>query len=102
MRKTLRSPDHQRFLELLVRARRQAGLTQQAVAERLDRPQSFVAKYENGERRLDVLEFLAVAQALGADPNALLAGFISGEPSRPRAKSRPAPQQTGGRKARSG
>jgi hypothetical protein len=42
-------------------------LTQQQVADRLKRPQSFVAKYEGGERRLDVIEFLAVARTLGAD-----------------------------------
>lgn len=91
MRKTLGSPDHERFLELLVQARRDAGLTQLAIAERLERPQSFVAKYENGERRLDVLEFIAVARALGADPVALLDRFVSagsrrsrGGPNRPR------------------
>jgi transcriptional regulator with XRE-family HTH domain len=92
------------LLELLILARRQGGLTQQAVAERLDRPQSFVAKYENGERRLDVLEFLAVARALEADPVGLLVGFITGEPSRKRARSRSAPPNrgTGSQKARSG
>jgi transcriptional regulator with XRE-family HTH domain len=54
--------------ELLIAARKKAGLTQQDVADRLGRPQSFVAKYEGGERRLDVVEFLQVAAALGADP----------------------------------
>ncbi len=47
------------------------GLTQQAVADRLETPQSFVAKYEGGERRLDVIEFIAVAKALEADPEEL-------------------------------
>jgi transcriptional regulator with XRE-family HTH domain len=54
--------------ELLVAARRKAGLTQHEVARRLKRPQSFVAKFEGGERRLDVVEFLAVAEAIEADP----------------------------------
>ena len=49
-------------------ARERAGLTQQALAERLGRPQSFVAKYERGERRLDVVEFLHIAEAIGANP----------------------------------
>jgi transcriptional regulator with XRE-family HTH domain len=49
-------------------ARERAGLTQQALAERLSRPQSFVAKYERGERRLDVVEFLRIAEAIGANP----------------------------------
>jgi hypothetical protein len=56
------------FCELLIAARKKAGLTQQEVARRLKRPQSFVAKFEGGERRLDVVEFLAVAKAIGADP----------------------------------
>ncbi|MGN6159137.1 MAG: helix-turn-helix domain-containing protein, partial [Devosia sp.] len=47
---------------------KKAGLTQQDVANQLGRPQSFVAKYEGGERRLDVVEFLQVAAVLGADP----------------------------------
>ena len=45
-----------------------AGLTQAHLAGRLNRPQSFVAKYEGGERRLDVVEFMEVAEAIGFDP----------------------------------
>lgn len=70
--KTLRSPEHEALRALLAGARRKAGLTQQDVAKRLKRPQSFVAKYEGGERRLDVVEFLNVSKALGADPIKLL------------------------------
>jgi transcriptional regulator with XRE-family HTH domain len=57
-----------RFRELLVEARKRAGITQYEIAARLGRPQSFVSKYERGERRLDVLEFREVADALGIDP----------------------------------
>jgi transcriptional regulator with XRE-family HTH domain len=53
-------------------ARREAGLTQAQLAKRLRRPQSFVSKYEQGERRLDVVEFVDVAAALGMDPAAFL------------------------------
>jgi len=56
----------------LVKARKQAGLTQATVAARLGRPQSFVAKYEVGERRLDVIEFLEVAKAIGFKAGRLL------------------------------
>ncbi|MCY4122026.1 MAG: helix-turn-helix domain-containing protein [Acidobacteria bacterium] len=61
------------FSEGLRRMRRQAGLTQAAVAARLRRPASFVGKYENGYRQLDVIEFLEVAAAIGFDP----AGFLT-------------------------
>ena len=47
------------------RLRRDAGLTQVQVAERLEMPQSFVSKYESGERRLDVVELRHVAVAIG-------------------------------------
>lgn len=67
MSKSIRSPQHTKLRELLVAARKKAGLTQQDVADRLGRPQSFVAKYEGGERRLDVIEFLQIAAVLGAD-----------------------------------
>lgn len=74
--KPLRSAEHRALRSLLTAARRKAGLTQTDVAERLGKPQSFVAKYEGGERRLDVIEFLAVAQALGADPRVILRGLL--------------------------
>jgi transcriptional regulator with XRE-family HTH domain len=78
MQKTLRSKDHERLLGLLVAARRNAGLNQETLAEALGRPQSFVAKYEGGERRIDVIEFVTIARALGADPVKLLASFVAG------------------------
>lgn len=65
--KSLRSPAHVRLLELLVAARQKAGLTQQQLAVRLGKPQSFISKYEGGERRIDVIEFIAIAEALDMD-----------------------------------
>jgi transcriptional regulator with XRE-family HTH domain len=62
------SERYERFRRLLVEARRAAGLTQVELSQKLSRPQSFVSKYERGERRLDVVEFLEVAEALGIDP----------------------------------
>ena len=72
MSKTIHSERHQRFRELLRARRKAAGLTQTVVAERLGKPPSYVAKYEGGERRLDVLEFLDVAAAIGFDPSRFL------------------------------
>lgn len=65
--KSLRSPEHLRLMAMLVSARDRAGLTQQQLADRLGKPQSFVAKYEGGERRLDVVEFMTIARALMFD-----------------------------------
>ena len=59
---------YDRFRHLLIDARKASDLTQAEVASTLKRPQSFVAKYEKGERRLDVVEFLEVAKAIGIDP----------------------------------
>lgn len=55
--------------------RNEAGLRQADVAERLGRPQSFVSKYESGERRLDVLDLLAVCRALDVSLVACVAKF---------------------------
>ncbi|MDG3439561.1 helix-turn-helix domain-containing protein [Nitrospirillum amazonense] len=66
---------------LLIELRKAKGLTQTEVATRLRRPQSFVAKYEGGERRLDVVEFIEVAQALEADACLVLGELIQRSPS---------------------
>jgi ribosome-binding protein aMBF1 (putative translation factor) len=64
---------HEYFRKTLTQARKKAGLTQLALAKKLGRPQSFVSKFERGERRLDVIEFLDVAKALGIEPAPVLA-----------------------------
>ena len=76
MSKTIHSPEHLALRELLVSARRSAGLTQEEVARRLGRPQSFVAKYEGGERRIDVVEFIAVTKALEQEPLEVFARLV--------------------------
>lgn len=60
--------EYAKFREALRTARKDADMTQAEVAERLGCPQSVIAKYENGERRVDVVEFLALAKAIGFDP----------------------------------
>jgi transcriptional regulator with XRE-family HTH domain len=76
MRKSEHSEGQKAFQALMKGARKGAGLTQGQLARRLRRPQSFVAKYENGERRLDVVEFVEIARKLGADPVALLRSLV--------------------------
>jgi transcriptional regulator with XRE-family HTH domain len=75
--KSIHSTDQAAFCELMVGARKAAGLTQQALARRLKKPQSFVAKYEGGELRLDVVEFIRISRALDADPLKLMAAFLA-------------------------
>jgi ribosome-binding protein aMBF1 (putative translation factor) len=73
--KSLRNDSYKRFRELLLETRKRAGLTQAEVSAKLQRPQSFISKYEQGERRLDVIEFCEVADALGVDPLRFLRRF---------------------------
>ena len=70
--KAIHTERHKRLCELLKDRRRAAGLTQTKLAERLRKPSSYVAKYELGDRRLDILEFLDVADAISFDPCALI------------------------------
>jgi transcriptional regulator with XRE-family HTH domain len=70
--KGFHDPRYRALIEQLVAERKQQGLSQQALAERLGRHQQFVSRYEIGERRLDVVEFIDVAKALGLDPAKLI------------------------------
>lgn len=70
--KSIHSVPYLRLLDLLIERRNAAGLTQWQVAEKLGRPQSYVSKFERGERRLDVIEFLEVCRQIGADPYEIL------------------------------
>ena len=69
---SLRSDLYQRIIELLVQARKDAGITQVELGKRIGQRQTFVSKFELGERRLDVAEFLVVSRAIGVDSNAIL------------------------------
>jgi len=52
----------------LAAARERARLTQQEIARRLRKPQSFVSSYELGQRRVDILELFRIVEALSCDP----------------------------------
>ena len=67
--------EYERFRRLLQKCRVDKGLTQEQVAVQLGKPQSFVSKYESGERRLDIIEFLEVAKALDIEPASFLKRF---------------------------
>lgn len=66
--KTVLSPQYDTFRQCMIAARKAAKLTQTTLAQSLYKPQSFVAKYESGERRLDVIEFLLVSRVIGINP----------------------------------
>lgn len=65
MEKNVRANEQEKLRNLIRRARLEAGLRQIDVARRLGQPQSFVSKYESGERRLDILELRRVCHAVG-------------------------------------
>ena len=76
MPKTVNTDAQLGLQKLLRNARERAALTQTDLAARIGRPQSFVAKYERGERRLDVVEFAVVVRAIGADPRRILGELL--------------------------
>ena len=55
--------------------RLRAGLTQAALGRRMNHTQQWVYKYETGERRLDVVEFIRIARAIGFDPGEFINTF---------------------------
>jgi transcriptional regulator with XRE-family HTH domain len=58
----------QKLIQELTAARKQAGVTQEQLANKLNKAQSFVSKYETGERNLDFVEVIEVLESLGVDP----------------------------------
>ena len=68
MKKSITSEEYRAFLRLLIEYRERAGLTQVQLGERLEETQSFISKLERGERRVDVIEFLAICDALDIPP----------------------------------
>ena len=72
MTKSLHTAAYQKLTALLLAARRDSGLTQQEVADRLNTHQSYVAKVEKGERRIDVVEFIQLVRVIGVSSPALI------------------------------
>ena len=72
MPKSVFTARYRQLLRALIEARQTRGLTQAQLGKRLGQDQTFVSKFERGVRRLDVIEFLDVTEALGVDPLDLL------------------------------
>jgi transcriptional regulator with XRE-family HTH domain len=63
--KTIYSERHRKLIELLTKERQRAGLSQSGLARKLNQHQSFIARIESGQRGVNVVEFLAIAEAIG-------------------------------------
>ena len=72
MVKTIYQESYQAFIKQLVLARKASGLTKMQVAEKLSKPQSYIAKVEGADRKLDVMEFVELCQAINVDPTTLI------------------------------
>lgn len=67
------SPSYETAINLIIEARKQAGLSQRELSDRLGKSRSFVSKLESRERRLDIVEFVAITRALELDPGVMAA-----------------------------
>ena len=72
MAKGIHDARYKGLIDALLQARREAGLSQSELAQRLGTRQQFVSKYESGERRLDVVKFIDIGHALNVDLMPLL------------------------------
>jgi transcriptional regulator with XRE-family HTH domain len=75
VRKSIYTREQERLVALLRQLREEAGLTQAQVARRLRRPQSFVSRYESGQRRLDLVELKQIGHVLGVTLRELVERF---------------------------
>ena len=88
MAQSTHNPDYQLLLAVLKAARKRVGVSQVDLAERLGNTQTFVSKCERGERRIDALELVEFAEALGVPPLGLLGEYLEQRAARLRPKSR--------------
>ena len=70
------SDEYQPVINALKKARKEKGITQAQLAEALGKPQSFIAKVESGERRLDVVEFVHLARLVDVNISLILNEII--------------------------
>lgn len=80
MQKSVQDDRYRAAIEVLHRTRRDTGLSQAALAERIGRRQQFVSKYESLERRLDLIEFIDIATALSLDWQLLITDVLERRP----------------------
>ena len=78
MTKSIFTNNYQQLLQLLVTARKKSGITQQQLAKKLGKNQSYISKYENAERRLDIIEVIAISKAINFNPVELMNDILKG------------------------
>lgn len=76
------SPDYRALIDALIRQRQELSVSQRELARRLGKPPSFINKIELLERRIDLLEFIAVAEALDQKADALLLAIRTSLPDK--------------------
>lgn len=74
------SPEYATAVRLLVETRVKLDVSQRDLAQRLGKPRSFVTKIEARERRVDMVEFIAIARALGMSPGQLMSELADAMP----------------------
>jgi len=82
MPKTIFEGAHSALIEIMIGARKQSGLTQTELGERVGKDQTFISLIERSQRRVDVLEFIALARAMGRRPEELFATFLAHAPDK--------------------
>lgn len=88
MAQSTHNSDYQLLLTVLKAARKRAGVSQVDLAERLGNTQTFVSKCERGERRIDAVELVEFAEALGVKPLGLLGEYLEQRAAMLQPKSR--------------
>ena len=89
MEKSVFTPTYAVLRQMLVAIRKSARLSQRDLADRLGRERSFVARIEQGERRVDVIELFWICEACGADPRDVLAPILRAARKSARIQTRP-------------
>ena len=82
MSKTIFEGAHSTLVEMMIGARKNAGLTQTELAERVGKDQSFISLIERSQRRIDILEFIALTRAVGSSPEKMFSDLLKQIPNK--------------------
>lgn len=82
-KKSVHAPENEWLRQTFIDRRKELGLSQRALADRLDVIYSTVGKIETGDRRLDVLEFIDYCEALELMPDAVIQQFLKAHKDNP-------------------